>query len=262
MVRDHRTAYSPKYINPGITFTVKLFKSRRSLTERLVRRVFYKYYARNLLYELQLRARKTSADYCESHMSTAVIYWKLRDILNFCIDRAPKDGLLLEFGVATGNTTNIIARAAHPRTVHGFDSFEGLPEDWSGHVETRGAFSRKGALPKVIENVKLYKGWFTESLPEFLKKNDEPVAFLHIDCDLYSSTRDVLQLLKNRLQTGTIIEFDEYFNYPNWQQHEYKAWQEFVTENNIKYRYIAITAHDGKVAVEITELAGNSQNIP
>ena len=239
---------------------MKFFKSKRSLTERLVRRVFYKFYARNLLYELQLRARKSSADYVEAHIQDAVIFWNLKDILIFCMDRAPKEGLILEFGVATGNTTNIIANTAKPRTVHGFDSFEGLPEDWSGHVETRGAFSRNGALPKVLENVRLYKGWFSESLPEFLKNNTGLVAFLHIDCDLYSSTRDVLQLLKDRLQTGTIIEFDEYFNYPNWQQHEYKAWQEFVTENNIQYRYIAMTAHDGKVAVEITNFANSLQN--
>jgi predicted O-methyltransferase YrrM len=230
---------------------MKLFKSKRSLTERFVRRIFYKHYARNLLYELQIRARKSSADYAESQMQDAVIFWKLKDILNFCIDHSPKEGLILEFGVATGNTTNIIANAAKPRTVHGFDSFEGLPEDWAGHIETRGAFSRKGLLPKVSENVMLYKGWFSDSLPDFLKKNTEPVAFLHIDCDLYSSTRDVLKLLKDRLQTGTIIEFDEYFNYPNWQQHEYKAWQEFVTEHNIKYQYLAITASEGRVAIKI-----------
>lgn len=233
---------------------MKLFKSKRSLTERLVRRVFYKYYARNLLYELQLRARNTSADYVEAHMQNAVIFWTLKDILNFCMNRAPKDGLVLEFGVATGNTTNIIANASNGRTVHGFDSFEGLPEDWSGHVETRGAFSQKGNLPKVVNNVILHKGWFSDSLPDFLEKNQDKIAFLHIDCDLYSSTQDVLSLLKDRLQIGTVIEFDEYFNYPNWQQHEYRAWQEFVTDNNIRYKYIALTAHDGKVAIEITSL--------
>jgi len=120
---------------------MKFFKSKRSLTERLVRRIFYKYYARNLLYELQLRARKSSADCVEAHMQNAVIFWKLKDILIFCMDRTPKEGLIIEFGVATGSTTNIIANVAKPRTVHGFDSFEGLPEDWSAHVETRGAFS-------------------------------------------------------------------------------------------------------------------------
>ena len=50
-------------------------------------------------------------------------------------------------------------------------------------------------------------------------------SFLHIDSDLYSSARTVLFLLHEQIVSGTIIEFDEYFNYPNWKQHEYKAFQ-------------------------------------
>jgi len=231
---------------------VKKNKVRRGLLERLFRRFFYKYYARNLLYELQLRARKSSADYVESHMQDAVIFWTLREILDYCVENAPKDGLILEFGVAGGKTINTIAAAAKNRTVHGFDSFIGLPEDWSGHVEKKGSFSRKGELPEVLTGVELHKGWFTDSVPAFLGQHPESVAFLHIDCDLYQSTRDVLWQLAGRLVPGTVIEFDEYFNYPNWQQHEYRAWQEFVREFNIEYRYLAMTASDGRVAVQIT----------
>lgn len=47
---------------------MKILKSGKNLTERLVRRIFYKFYARNLLYELQLRARSSYADYVEKHM--------------------------------------------------------------------------------------------------------------------------------------------------------------------------------------------------
>jgi len=232
---------------------MKIFKSGKSLTERLVRRVFYKYYARNLFYELQLRARRSSADYVEKHMADAVIFWRLDEILKYCVRQAPADGLLLEFGVATGKSINSIAAAVSDRVVHGFDSFEGLPEDWSGHVETRGSFSRKGQLPKVRSNVRLHKGWFRDTLKKFRDECPGPVAFLHIDCDLYSSTREVLQGLADRLRVGTVIEFDEYFNYPNWQQHEFRAWQEFVKEHGIEYRYLAMTASDGRVAVVITK---------
>lgn len=222
------------------------------MLERLFRRFFYKYYARNLLYELQLRARKSSADYVETHMQDAVIFWSLREILEYCVDRAPENGLIMEFGVAGGKTTNTIAAAAGDRKVYGFDSFEGLPEDWSGHVEQKGSFSRRGELPDVLPNVELHKGWFTDTIPAFMGRHPETVAFLHIDCDLYQSTRDVLWLLADRLVPGTVIEFDEYFNYPNWQQHEYRAWQEFVREFNIEYRYLAMTASDGRVSVQIT----------
>lgn len=229
-------------------------KYKRSLTERLVRRFFYKYYARNLFYELQLRARKSSADYVEKNMPDVVIFWHLRGILQYCMTESPDSGLVLEFGVAGGKSINIIADLVGGREVHGFDSFEGLPEDWTGHLETRGSFDRKGSLPKVKRNVVLHKGWFSDTIREFKQNHDGPIAFLHIDCDLYISTREVLWQLADRLTVGTVIEFDEYFNYHSWQQHEYRAWQEFVTEHRIKYRYIAITASDGRAAVKITAM--------
>jgi len=231
---------------------MKKIKEKRPLTERLVRRVFYKYYARNLYYELQLRARKSSADYVESQMTDVIIFWTLKGILEYCVNKAPQNGLILEFGVASGNTINIIANAAGNREVHGFDSFEGLPEDWTGHLETKGSFSTKGILPKVRSNVTLHKGWFSETISKFKEQHTDTIAFLHIDCDLYQSTREVLWSLADKLVEGTVIEFDEYFNYPNWQQHEFRAWQEFVKEKNIQYRYIALTASDGRVTVEIT----------
>lgn len=231
---------------------MKKIKEKRPLTERLVRRVFYKYYARNLYYELQLRARKSSADYVESQMTDVIIFWTLKEILEYCVSKAPQNGLILEFGVAGGKTINIIANAAGNREVHGFDSFEGLPEDWIGHLETKGSFSTNGILPIVRSNVTLHEGWFSETILKFKEQHTDTIAFLHIDCDLYQSTREVLWSLDDRLVEGTIIEFDEYFNYPNWQQHEYRAWQEFVKEKNIQYRYLAISASDGKVTVEIT----------
>ena len=233
---------------------MKKNKPKRSFSERLVRRFFYKYYARNLFYELQLRARQSSADYVETHMQDAVIFWSLSEILTYCVERAPKNGLILEFGVGGGKSINAIADAVVNREVHGFDSFEGLPEDWSGHLETKGSFTRKGKPPKVRSNVRLHKGWFAETIKKFKEEHKEPIAFLHVDCDIYNSTREVLWNLSDRLILGTIIEFDEYFNYPNWQQHEYKAWQEFVKKFGIQYRYIAITASDGRVAVVITDI--------
>jgi hypothetical protein len=61
---------------------------------------------------------------------------------------------------------------------------------------------------------------------------------MHIDCDIYSSTVDILQGVGDLLQAGTIILFDEYFNYPEWRRHEFKAWQEFVAEHDISYEYL------------------------
>jgi hypothetical protein len=220
---------------------------------RLVRRIFYKYYARNLLFELQIRARADSADYAEAHMTEAVVFEDQAGFLRFALGRAPA-GEVLEFGVAAGASITVLANASGERVVHGFDSFEGLPEDWTGHLERRGAFSQRGVLPKVPANVRLHKGWFSDTIGGWRAANAGQIGFLHVDCDIYSSTHDVLWGLRDRLQVGTVIAFDEYFNYPNWRQHEARALKEFVAEFGVGYRYIAFTARDGAVAIEITSL--------
>ena len=92
-------------------------------------------------------------------------------------------------------------------------------------------------------------------LPKFLVENHESVAFLHIDSDLYSSAKTVLNLLRERIVVNTIIVFDDYFNYPNWQKGEFKAFQEFVKENNIRYEYMGFTSRlkAEAIAVRVTQ---------
>jgi hypothetical protein len=51
---------------------------------------------------------------------------------------------------------------------------------------------------------------------------------------------------------GTVILFDEYFNYPNWERHEFKAFQEFVSERHVKYTYLAFARQ--QVAVRIDSI--------
>ena len=76
----------------------------------------------------------------------------------------------------------------------------------SGRVTTsrRRPSTRAASLPKVKENVELHKGWFNESLPPFLEQHPGPVAFIHVDCDLYSSTKTLLDLLAPRIRPGTV----------------------------------------------------------
>ena len=167
-------------------------KTSRSLSERLIQRFFYKYYSRNLLYELQLRARSEAADYVQQHMAEARIFTAHKHIVEFAVRHAAPQGLFLEFGVATGNTIReIAAHAPRDATVYGFDSFSGLPGDWTGHVETAGAFRQKG-VPKVPANVTLVRGLFEDSLGDFMQQHPGAVSFVHIDCDLYSSTKTIL----------------------------------------------------------------------
>lgn len=159
-------------------------------------------------------------------------------------------GMFLEFGVATGRTINHTARVHPGHYIHGFDSFEGLPEDWTSRMP-RGFFKRD-ALPPVRDNVKLYVGWFDQTLPGWKAKyGNAPIQFLHIDSDLYSSAVTILETLKDNIVPGTVIDFDEYINYPGWELDEFKAWQEHVAKYNIKYEYIGRVSRHQKVAVRV-----------
>lgn len=229
-------------------------KIRKSLSERLIQRFFYKYYSRNLLYELQIRARSEAADYVQSHMAEATIFATHRDIVRFAAENAPPGGLFMEFGVATGNTIRELASAIPSgATIYGFDGFTGLPGDWSGHVETAGAFRQK-AVPKMPANAELVVGLFDDTLPGFMAAHDGPVSFAHVDCDLYVSTKIIFEHIGSRLMPGSLILFDEYFNYPGWRLHEYKAWQEFCAAKGVRYSYRGFSALDGRVLVRIDEI--------
>lgn len=158
-------------------------------------------------------------------------------------------GQILEFGVATGRTLNQFARWLPHKTVYGFDGFDGLPEDWTSRMR-KGFFARDN-LPRVRSNCHLVVGWFNQTLPGFVEKHSDPVALLHVDCDLYSSTVTVLDELRDQIVPGTVIIFDEYINYPGWQLDEFRAWQEFVKARGIRYEYIGRVSRHQKVAVRV-----------
>jgi predicted O-methyltransferase YrrM len=230
-------------------------KEKKPFTQRIYNRFIHKYHAHDLNYELQLEARKESAAYVKQHMPSAIMFQGRWPLLAAAVGEAARGGLFLEFGVEKGASANFIARLLRDRgeetLVHAFDSFEGLPEEWSGTFEKKGKFSLQGKLPPVLPNVRLHKGWFSETIPEFAKAEQGVISLLHIDCDLYSSTVDILSGLKDRIRPGTIVVFDEYFNYHNWQQHEFKAWQEFVRAQGIRYSYRGFSAKSGQVYVRI-----------
>ena len=147
----------------------------------------------------------------------------------------------MEFGVFKGGTINLISSTLPDKIIYGFDSFEGLPENWINNHQ-KGKFSLNGNLPQVNKNVRLIKGMFDETLPEFVRKHPQKCAFIHIDCDLYSSTKTVFDNLKSQIGAGTVIAFDDYFNYPCWQQFGHKAFMEFIAETGLEFEYTARTS--------------------
>jgi predicted O-methyltransferase YrrM len=206
---------------------------------------------RDLLAAGERAAAESSERFTRQAMPTAPTLEDPIATLKHALSLAPTDGMALEFGVATGGTLTVIAAARGNKQVFGFDSFQGLPEDWRTNIPA-GTF-KTDDLPEV-PGAELVVGLFEHTLPDFLASHSDPVAFIHLDADLYSSTATVLEHVGPRLQPGTVIVFDEYFNYPGWEEHEHRAWQEFVAKSAIEFRYVAYTRDDEQVALVITQV--------
>lgn len=203
-------------------------------------------------YELmaRIKAASSAADYMVEHMMSARNLVRRAELLEFALGCCGVDGLVLECGVFRGESLRFLAKR-HAGEVHGFDSFEGLPDDWT-YSQKQGRFSLGGQAPEFSEpNVRVYPGWFDATLPPFLAAHAGAVRFLHVDCDIYSSTKTALDLLAPRLVRGSIVVFDEYLGYPSWQQHEFRAFQEFVAARELRYRYIGFASSHTSVAVAI-----------
>ena len=151
------------------------------------------------------------------------------NLLEHAALQATKTGLWAEFGVYSGTSLRLLTGINSP--VYGFDSFEGLPEHWNNE-NPKGAFNTNGEIPFITnEHMILVKGWFNESIPAFLNANTiKTPTLLHLDADLYSSTKCVLDEFKPHFKGSCIMVFDEFYNYNGWEQHEYKALYEFITE--------------------------------
>lgn len=146
-----------------------------------------------------------------------------------------KPGLMLEFGVYKGHSTKVLAKNTKNK-IYGFDSFNGLPEDWQGKFE-------KGSLACDIptdlpDNVELVIGYFEDTLEEFLKTHTDPITFVHIDCDLYSSTKYILDTCHDRFADQCIICFDDYNNFNGYEEHQFRAFKEYREEHEVYNSFI------------------------
>jgi hypothetical protein len=143
-----------------------------------------------------------------------------------------KSVLFLEFGVFKGYTMSqwsVLLKNPESRFV-GFDSFEGLPEDWATDYP-KGTFTVHGAIPEIADTrVTLVKGWFENTVPtyDFIERDH---LVVHLDADLYSSTTLVLQALKSHIKVGTTLIFGDFQHF----FHERRAFDEFLRETGWKF---------------------------
>jgi hypothetical protein len=147
---------------------------------------------------------------------------------------ASADGLVLEFGVGSGGSFNQLCGLFFPRTVFGFDWFYGLPEHWNDY-NPKGKFSTCGVVPSVATNGVVVVGLVQDTLGDFLEVHPGPLAFAHLDLDLYSSTKCALDAIAPRCVDGTVLLFDEIFGNSD---HEERAFLEFLEATDFDFEFV------------------------
>jgi len=163
--------------------------------------------------------------------------YHLFDVVAAAYELDKKNLLYLEFGVASGSSFFWwMKKNNHPDSAfRGFDTFEGLPEEWGGFKKGAMAFDQKEVNDDRAEFI---RGIFQESLNPFIESNKTLLQtkpkIIHLDADLFSSTIFVLSQLYPYLRKGDIIFFDE-FNVAN---HEFLAFKIFTESFYVKMRPI------------------------
>ena len=160
---------------------------------------------------------------------------------NFKIDT----GHWMEFGVREGSTIEQFLKYNPTAHIHGFDSWEGLPEAWNVGNKVYQPGDMAVPMPKFDERVELWKGWFEDTIDPWKAKHHGHIQLLHVDGDLYSSAKTVLTKLNDRIIPGTVIVFDEIANWrlagkmSEWCNGEWLALLEWTKDFNRKYKPLA-----------------------
>jgi hypothetical protein len=157
-----------------------------------------------------------------------------------------KDKPFYEFGVWRGEAFKYLIKTF--KKGYGFDTFEGIPEDW--HNEKAGSYTSQGVIPK-IKGGEFIAGKFEDTLPKFFSEAKPMASIINFDADLYSSTICALNWASSVIDQNTILIFDEFLINPNWENDEYKALEEFCLQNNYKYEVLAVSFFSKQVAVRL-----------
>lgn len=177
----------------------------------------------------------------EHHFKKSLLFsdysrWKIRKyaVKTALSNDINKEFYNLEFGVWKGESANFFSKYLHQLYV--FDGFEGIKEDWAGTDATKGYFTSEKIIPKLNSNVTTVVGWVEDTFEKFLEKHNPKINFVHFDMDTYSPTKFVLERIKPHLINNAILIFDQLYNYPGWENGEYKALTEVFNADEFEYK--------------------------
>ncbi len=170
-----------------------------------------------------------------------------------CIERIGAGDTALEFGVWQGTSINYMANARPDSAFHGFDSFDGLPEDWIRN-NPKGTFRvADRAKLKFAPNVTVHDGMFDDTIPRFVRTTQlDRLAFIHVDCDLGRSCDTVLSNLAEAINaTKPLILFDEFYNYLGFEDHEFLSFLNFINSTGTEFKVVGRNINHWQAMVQI-----------
>ena len=156
-----------------------------------------------------------------------------------------------EFGVWRGASFKYLIQTY--KKGYGFDTFTGLPEDWhvgNGKYEKAGAYSSAGEIPK-IEGGEFIRGKFEDTLPIFFSTPRPLASVINFDADLYSSTKCALDHSRSVVDKDTVLIFDELIAHDSWEESEFRALNEFISENKFAYEVVAVSFFTRQTAIKL-----------
>jgi O-methyltransferase len=127
------------------------------------------------------------------------------------------EGHIAEIGVFKGGSARAI-RAVTKKNLHLFDTFTGFP-DLLDESDSKSYFVGDCAAHELFtkdfqdhdEDVYIYPGIFPETAGPI---RDKKFSLVHIDVDIYKSTKDSLEFFKNRMSPGGVILVHDYPAHP------------------------------------------------
>lgn len=217
--------------------------------------LYYRYRARQkqwTVFEvLHHGAVQRSAEYIQRYLPETLLFPSREHLWKYAVTLLSENTRVIELGVYKGYSINRIAAYSIGKgiDVWGFDTFEGLTENWFGTRFHGGAYSNSGVVPKTHKNVVIQQGCISETLPLFLKSNDRSISLIHMDLDTSETTSRALEELSEVITRSAYIIFDQYHGYPAYEVGEQAAWKKYAENNNVSWRYLAFSNQQALIHV-------------
>ena len=230
-----------------------ILKNIRKVLNILKKYAYPNYKSQLSVYDLYKDEQiKKCYEHFKDYLKNAVLLSsdKIRDHAINCAkenDNDP-DFIYIEFGVFSGTSINFFSNKIK-KNIYGFDSFQGLKEDWLGTSVPKGTFDLNKKIPKLNNNVIPIVGWIQDTLPKFLNEKQPKICFIHMDVDTYQSSKFILEKIKPFLINNSIILFDEIYNFEGWDVGEYKALKEVF--NDDEFQFISFSVDTAQAAIKI-----------